>query len=279
MILVRRESHPSSKFIDMSIVSDFFRQFSALAWKNAVLKLRYSGTLFLEIFVPTVIILAIGGLSAAIPTNNYDQIIPTSYTPVPSFRLNDLYNVYNGQVLCQSYGDIIWDCSNQLKCEYVNGNVSTSLLEQLKKCQPKKIGVAPANPSDSGSVQATTDFVDYANSYYGGLPNMTTFVAFSSESSFTSYVKSPSYGVDNALPIYSAGIIFSSAYPNWDYSLRVNQTYILVRILLSESINLCKNYQCRRITRKDYHHLLLMFPLSISLYYQVIKLLPLELPI
>ena len=61
-----------------------------MAWKNAILKFRYIGTLLLEVIVPTAIIIALGVLSspAVLPQTTYKQTIPTTYTPAPSFRYN-----------------------------------------------------------------------------------------------------------------------------------------------------------------------------------------------
>lgn len=57
-----------------------------------------------------------------------------------------------------------------------------------------------------------------------GPANYSTFVAFDSEADFEAYLDQPLYSLDNTLYVFSSAIIFNSAGPDWDYSLRLNST-------------------------------------------------------
>lgn len=215
----------------MSTFGDYCRQLSALAWKNRILKCRYWGTLLLEIVVPTAIILALGGLSAAIPANTYDQTIPNSATQIQTFLapLTSNSNIYYGTSLCGSYGNLLWNCANKIPC-----NDNSVFLNALLKCQLKRIGVAPASSTNSNATKAAQDFVAFANSQYksvSGLNFSQIFVFFSSESAFNSYLTSAKYSLDPSIEVYGAGVIFQSTNPNWQYKLRTNMTYVGVSVL------------------------------------------------
>ena len=210
--------------------SDFCRQFWALANKNRILKLRQIGTLLLEILVPTIIIILLGVLATALPPTNYNQITPSQYLYSASFRQNDPFNVYNGPQLCYgSKGNIIWNCNKNVDCKPTTtptpGTSPTADLKNLlSQCKAKKIAVAPESSSNEAQNQAAIYFQEYAEANYDFL-NLSTFVYFSSESNFTSYIGQSSYGISSSIPIYSAAVIFHSGYPTWQYTLRLNYSY------------------------------------------------------
>ena len=89
------------------MLKQFFVQFKALAWKNAVLKWRYVFVLLLEIAIPTLILLGLGVIKNAVKPSFIDVNIPTQMYPADS--LQNMY-VNAGQ-----------DCSGEnLVWRYVN---------------------------------------------------------------------------------------------------------------------------------------------------------------
>lgn len=246
----------------MSSFGDFFRQLSALAWKNRILKLRYWGTLLLEIVVPTTIIIAIGLLSTVIPPITYDQTFPSSANQISTFfsPSQNLGNIYYGTGLCNSFGNVLWTCANKIPCANQNTN---KILMALKNCQLKYIGVAPTSSSNVNASKAAKEFVNFANSQYSNvtfLNNTQIFVLFQSESAFKSYVTSPSYSLDPSVSVYGAGIVFQSGYPHWQYKLRTNMTY--------DAVSMTFTHFTSRFVLAHYHYL---FPVLLVVFKEVIS--------
>lgn len=88
-------------------------------------------------------------------------------------------------------------------------------------CQPRYIAVAPGSASNTNAQSAANSLVNWANTNYN---TNNSFVYFSSEGDFLSYMGSTAYAVDPKLPIYSSAIIINQGYPAWDYTLRLNKT-------------------------------------------------------
>ena len=217
----------------MSTLIDFTRQFTALARKNALLKTRFLGTLFLEIAVPTFVIICIGLLSKVIPKLNYDEVIPDSYLPIASFA-NTTNNLYTSPSLCNSYGNLVWNCNDKIECS--NGN-KVNITSIKNSCQAKKIAVAPVDYYNSGQNESAAEFVKFANQYFDHY-HLSPFTYFQSESSFLSYIGQSSYAIDPDVAIYSGAVIFNAGAPSWDFSLRLNRTYSSVRRnLLNSDVN------------------------------------------
>ena len=84
--------------------------------------------------------------------------------------------------------------------------------------------MAPYSSSDAAAVNATKDFLEWANVHYPYTAIYETFEYFSEESAFLSLIGDKSYSVSSNIT-YSMAIIFDSGYPSWKYSLRFNQSY------------------------------------------------------
>ena len=209
----------------MSTFQDFRRQFYALAKKNALLKTRYIGTLFLELAVPTMVIICIGLVSKSIEKLKYAEVIPNSYQPIGSF-VDSTNNVFTTSYLCFSFGNLVWNCKDRVMCD---SDYNVDINSLIGTCQPKRIAVAPSDFNDAGQNQAAMEFVGFATELYDYY-NLSTFTYFQSESAFISYIMRSDYGIDPNLPIYSGAIIFTEGYPSWKYTLRLNVTYTSVSI-------------------------------------------------
>lgn len=97
-------------------------------------------------------------------------------------------------------------------------------------CQFRHIAVAPSSLGDESSFLAAKNFVLWGNnltmSYKTDTMNYKndTFHIFSSEQSFLDTILYSQYSRDSN-PVFSAAIIFKSGYPQWDYIVRLNQSY------------------------------------------------------
>lgn len=211
-------------------MEDFLRQFKALAWKNFILKTRYWGTLLLEIGVPTMCIISVGILSIVLPAYKFTYSIPDSYSAIPSFRSSDSNNVF-GTSGCSKISNIVWSCDKLYK-DNINcqGDFSTAFnFLQSSKCQLRKIAIAPLSAGGSASNDAAVGLVSWFNNNNTIFRSYDTFVYFSSEEAFLNYINNPGYAVDSSIQVFSAAVIISGGYPQWEYSLRMNQTTTSVR--------------------------------------------------
>ena len=192
----------------------FCRQFRVLAWKNAVLKLRGWGSLLLEVIVPTVIIIALGGVKTSIPTTVVAPYYPSDYNSTSSLDL--LYTTYAPNCRDQN---LVYSCLLNKGC------LTDSKRKYLQICQPQKIAVAPISSDNSAANAAANDFIIFAKNASTYAKSLSSFIYFSSEDSFVEHISSKAYSVDPSIAIYSSAIIFNQGYPNWDYSVRLNKTY------------------------------------------------------
>ena len=206
-------------------MEDFLRQFKSLAWKNAILKLRYKGTLLLEIGIPTLCIISVGILSVILPLYDFSKSIPDSYTSIPSFRSSDPNNVF-GKSGCNKLSNIVWSCDKVYKDNINCQDDFTTAFNFLKssRCQLQKIAIAPKYTGISASNDAATGLVSWLNNNNTIFRSFDTFVYFNSEQTFLDYVNKPGYAVDPSIQVYSAAVIIAGGYPQWEYSLRMNQT-------------------------------------------------------
>ena len=205
-------------------MEDFVRQFKALAWKNFILKTRYWGTLLLELGVPTMCIISVGILSIVLPAYQFKYSIPDSYVAIPSFRSSDPNNVF-GTSGCSKISNIVWSCDKLYK-DNVNcqGNFSTAFNFLSSQCQLRKIAIAPQSAGGSSSNDAAAGLVSWFNNNNTIFQSYDTFEYFSSEQEFLNYINNPGYAVDPSIQVFSAAVIISGGYPQWEYSLRMNQT-------------------------------------------------------
>ena len=212
---------------------DFSRQFKALAWKNAILKTRYWGTLCLEIIVPVISILGSVVLARILPMYDYGLSVPNSATNVQSFRVSDSYNVF-GRSMCGRYQNIVWNCGQSFNSSECSTSFTTAYSANIaRKCQPRYIAVAPADGSihSSNANSSAFEFVKWMNNNTI-FRSYKTFVYFPSETAFTNYMSKPGYAIDPTINVYSSAVIFSSGSPHWSYSLRMNQSFTDVSIIL-----------------------------------------------
>ena len=192
----------------------FFRQFRVLAWKNALLKVRGWGSLLLEVLVPTVIIIALGGVKTSIPTFVVPPSYPTNYSS--SSPLDLLYTTYAPNCKDQNLVD---SCLQRKSCR------SDSKLRYLQTCQQRKIAVAPSSSNNAVADAAATAFILFARNSSATARAFSSFTYFSSEDEFLKHIGSKTYSIDPSIAIYSSAIIFNEGYPNWDYTVRLNRTY------------------------------------------------------
>jgi len=160
----------------------------------------------LEIVAPVIIILILGSLSKSLYRSTTEQTFPDQYNRNAPF--NFLYQIRcndNLVLLCKACGT-----------ESGNGNG--------EGCQARYIAVAPSAGSDSSANTAAQELVMFANSLTSQYSN-STFKYFASEEDFLSVINYGLYSIDDSLPIYSSAVIINSGFPNWDYVLRLNQTY------------------------------------------------------
>jgi ABC-2 family transporter protein len=195
-------------------IRQFCRQFQVLAWKNALLKIRCWGSLLLEILIPTVIILALGGVKVILPSITNPENFPTEFRQ--SSTLDSLYT-YNAPP-CRDQ-NLVYSCLGKKGC------INDPAGEFLKTCQQRKIAVAPSSPSNVAARTAAAEFVYFAQNSSAIATSRSTFMYFNSESDFVSYITSSSYALDPGLSIFSSAIIFTEGYPNWNYDIRLNRTY------------------------------------------------------
>ena len=199
------------------VSAQFWRQFRVLAWKNALVKVRGWQSMLLELLIPIIIIIALGGVKNAIGQTSYDQTLPSNYRDVPPF--DNLYT-YNAPQCTDD--NLVYSCLLPRTC--TKSISAKNPLEFLSKCQLRKIAVAPASSGDAASTAAATQFVQWANAASKNAAAAGTFVTFASEQSVVSTVSANSYTI-NPPDIYSAAVIFNSGPPNWDYVLRMNRKF------------------------------------------------------
>ena len=68
--------------------------------------------------------------------------------------------------------------------------------------------------------------VSWLNNYSPSAKNYSTFEYLPSEQAFLNIITDSDYATVSATsPLYSLAVVINSAYPSWDYTLRMNQTY------------------------------------------------------
>eukprot|EP01035_Chromulina_nebulosa_P031730 gene31730-42318_t len=187
--------------------NDFCRQFSILAWKNATLKLRSLRSLFLELAVPTIILLILGAISKTSFRSTTEKYIPTQYSPSVDF------SYFLQPIPCSA--TLLFLCDKR-KCK-------------KPVCKPQHIAVSISSGADSTASTAASQFAlwgnDYATQFGNGSVGNDTFRLFSSEQSFLNTINENQYSRTETGVIYSTAVIFRKGYPNWDFVIRLNQSY------------------------------------------------------
>ena len=193
----------------------FWRQFRFVVVKNLLVKTRHLSELLLEFIVPLVVIIGLWSIRLAVNERVTDEYIPDHRLHVST--LDELFQ----QPSCRQE-NLIWHCAT---FENTNCDVFDYETHTWEGCMMKRIAVAPASSSDTSQVKAAQDFIAYVNSSLELTQNVSLFTYFESESDFIRYVRQDGYSRDTAnIPVYSSAVIFNSASPNWDYTIRLNKT-------------------------------------------------------
>jgi ATP-binding cassette, subfamily A (ABC1), member 3 len=191
----------------------FWVQASALAKKNAKLKLRNIGGLLLELLVPTAVMIGMWGIRLALKVSVTKASLPSSYDPVSS--LEELY-LSN---LCPLD-------SLPYNCDFDGENKNSKECgPNITSCQLAYIAVAPHDPTDTGSVLAAQQYLNWTstNLHFPGLESP-LFKFFDSEQEFKDYIRSTKYSLDSDLLVYNAAVIFNAGAPDYDFTIRLNKT-------------------------------------------------------
>jgi ATP-binding cassette subfamily A (ABC1) protein 3 len=202
----------------------FWRQFKFVVKKNLLVKSRHLSDLLLEFLVPLVVVIGLWSIRLAIVKNVTEEYLPDNMLSVPT--LDDMYHA----PLCRQE-TLLWSC---VTLEDTDCDVYDSEANSWEGCMLKKIAVAPASASDVAQVQAAQDFIAFANSTLTRHPvssggNVSLFVYFDSESDFIRHMRQKDYSRNtHMIQSFSSAIIFNSASPSWDYTIRLNKTKAIV---------------------------------------------------
>lgn len=208
--------------------------------------MRFWKGLLVEVLIPIVIVLALGGLRNIVKPTTVALNLPQRPTQQGSlFHSQYTYNLPQ----C-SAENLVFRCVDpdnrsgaSGKCEYY----ISSTREAVNKCQEKKIAIYP--PDDAAEdVKATAQrMVKWGNSHYGknvswsynpAAPTSTTpetigldfnsFVYFDSQRALDAYILDPSYPFNNDAthPLIGSAILLKAGYPSWSYVVRQNVTFI-----------------------------------------------------
>lgn len=201
---------------------EFWTQLKVLCWKNWTLKLRNWSTLLLELFLPTVIILALWGImNVTKPSVTKESIPSTSYG---TGALRD----FGRSPPCQGEPrmNLLWSCDQPSNCPGVGPYIyDTDSIFDLG-CLRMFIAVAPHSASDPDATRAAREFIAWAESNPECNGNLTdaTYMFFSSEAAIKSHVTSRTYSIDGDVPLISSAVVFVSGAPTWQYTLRFNSS-------------------------------------------------------
>lgn len=135
---------------------------------------------------------------------------------------------------------LVWSCQNHVPGEYVplkTKKVHNDMYNQTYEffdpeaslCRPRHIGVTCDKATNTPALQAAEDFVYWARNTYSNAAKYDTFRVFPSEDDAIEKLTSNDYVFDDHLGIFSALIVFKSGAPNWEYTVRFNQTTGLSR--------------------------------------------------
>mmetsp|Transcript_5406 Transcript_5406/g.5529 ORF Transcript_5406/g.5529 Transcript_5406/m.5529 type:complete len:1838 (-) Transcript_5406:556-6069(-) len=188
----------------------FISQATALAKKNAKLKLRHFQGLLLELLVPTAVMIGMWGIRLALKVTVTKADIPSTYDPITS--LEQLYISSD----CPD-SSLIYNCNPD--------EPKTCGINSMTDCQLTHIAIAPHSTDDTNSINAAKKFFNWTDANLE-FPQISSplFVYFESEKSFQNYIEGGKYSLNPDDPVYSAAIIFNEGYPGWDFTIRLNKT-------------------------------------------------------
>jgi ATP-binding cassette subfamily A (ABC1) protein 3 len=170
--------------------------------------------LLTELAIPVLILLCVAALRTAIHPKEQPITIPST----AALGVSNWDGLYQYPPTCNSE-NLIWRCDNNYPC------TQATSVDEPTGCQLKKIAVAPSTSSNTAGASAAQEFITFQNSQSTYAKDLGTFVYFDSESAFLSYMSHSQYSVDSSIDIYSTLVVFSGGYPNWEYTVRTNQTY------------------------------------------------------
>eukprot|EP01038_Epipyxis_sp_PR26KG_P008312 gene8312-11246_t len=194
---------------------EFFRQFKVLAWKNSILKRRQIVILLIELIIPTLIVIGLGGLRKLSGKGYSKQVIPADIAQTTT----SFQSMYVPSSDCGTDYNLVWKCDSS--CNITNNVNSTYSYRNYTGCASVQIAVAPHVSTDTASKQAALQFISYMNNASIGAQNYSTFTFWSSEDKVLSYLKEVDYTLRTTV---SAVVIFNSGYPTWEYTIRMNRT-------------------------------------------------------
>jgi hypothetical protein len=210
---------------------EFWTQLKVLCWKNRTLKLRHWSTLLLELSLPTIVLLALWGIMNVTKPSIIAESTPSNFDLK---NVNKISQIGKTLPCFPNYMNLLWNCPKDMKGPCPSyGNLASEEEGILLGCARSYIAVAPVN---ANSGPAAHEFYSWASNvsnvnYNGNLTsdgNLTSeaFKYFNSESELISLVTGKSYGIDPSASVISAGIIFISGAPNWEYTLRFNSSNV-----------------------------------------------------
>ena len=204
---------------------EFWTQLKVLCWKNRTLKLRHWSTLLLELSLPTIVLLALWGVINVTKPSIIAESIPSRVDLKRVYKISQI-----GKTLpCfPNNRSLFWNCPKDMKSPCPTyGNLTSEADGTSLGCARSYIAVAPGN---ANAASAANEFYFWANNVskvnYNGNLTSEAFRYFNSESELISLVTGKSYGIDPSVPAISAGIVFISGAPNWEYTLRFNSSNV-----------------------------------------------------
>ena len=223
----------------------FARQFKALTKKNFILRIRHPYHAIVEVVFPLAIFYLFIWMRGKLQDpGREDQFIHVSAVPLPSFKQlisNDVLATRMDTLKCVSF-DSGFDerfyirffpfvnnldyfetpmspllfCNDEL-CSANNQNAS-------QFCTIRDIVVAPySEDSPASSKTAVTDFSNFLATTQITSDHASLVLQATSNAAINDVMKSSSYDHPGQHP-YGIGIIFHSGYPDYDFTIRLNDT-------------------------------------------------------
>ena len=213
-----------------------------------MLKFRYCYVLVFELLLPILIILAFSGIKGVLKPVIIKADTPGSLSQVnsnPQYQaqvptLADIYST--GSISSFSNNSLPQPCSTTLAwyCakgtrKGCNGGMSYTFPEAVQNCIPRKIAIVASSDSTKSAAQAIMNWgnAQIGTAFSNKMKQLTNlpylpFQYYGSVAEFSAYLDSPAYSFEdtNSAPIFSGAVVLNSAAPAWDYTIRLNQTYI-----------------------------------------------------
>lgn len=120
--------------------------------------------------------------------------------------------------------NLFWSCNDLCGGSGSFNSFSDQNHAIKSKCRRRYIAIAPQSSGNADAVAAVSYFMNVASIAF---TNFTAFQSFDSENDFINAIESSDYVYNSNKPIYSCGVIFNGVFPQWDYTLRMNKTFII----------------------------------------------------